>query len=74
MVDMFVLTMLSRPMKIDGKDYSVAWDCEKNVAVIVYTTPDNDQLNDLHDANGKRFEFATELEAHTYLLGMEKSK
>ena len=74
MVDSLILTQLSKHIKIGDVTYHVAWDSQDNRALILcLDDPVDDytpQLYELPDANGDAMTFASELDAHRYLVGL----
>lgn len=77
MVDSFILTQLSKNMRIGLRTYHVAWDSALNRAVILYVDDpfELDEtfipvIEELKDQNEDEMTFGSELDAHRYLIGL----
>lgn len=73
MADWLVLRIMSKPVKILGLSYQIVWNCELNVSQIVVHCPTWDPTDErmVADSKGKTMEFSSELEALTYLMGIQ---
>ena len=65
MTDLFVLAVLSQGITVLDKTYYVAWHCQNNHALVTYTLEGGTDLNEVSQ------KFDTELDAHTYILGLK---
>lgn len=81
MPDLFVLSILSRPMKILNRMYHVAWDAARSVAIILYVEETDDDfdeyratLEELKNPDGSSLTFPFEIEAHKYLIALKQEQ
>jgi hypothetical protein len=74
MVDTAVLAWLSNGMTVDGVEYFVTWDCQRNCAIITYpySTDEVQKLAELYAEDGAELTFRCELDAHRYLVDMKR--
>lgn len=68
--DLFILNILGRPRTILDKQYSVAWDCLQNKAIIMYTQEGSDDVYSLTNEDDETILFDSELKAHEYLTNL----